>query len=146
IHPFQSVGDRDQPGARPSPSRRACRRSSSELMSSRIAKAGIVGPPSPDHNICYSRSPVDATSLASQRQLSSVLDETPRLAGRFDLLHLPLSAARWLVRILPSVVQPLVLTMLNARHNLSLRRTIAGKLVGDHNAGRPHLLLQQLAK
>src|ERR1700720_2567895 len=65
---------------------------------------------------------------------------TLRLSGRFELLHLPLSAARWLVRILRSVVQPLVLAMLNARHDLSLRRTIAGKLVGDHNAGRPHLL------
>jgi hypothetical protein len=26
-------------------------------------------------------------------------EETLRLAGRFELLHLPLSAARWLVRI-----------------------------------------------
>jgi hypothetical protein len=73
-------------------------------------------------------------------------EETLRLTGRFELLHLPLSAARWLVRILRSVVQPLVLAMLNARHDLSLRRTIAGKLVGDHNAGRPHLLLQRLAQ
>jgi len=39
-----------------------------------------VGSPSPDHNICYSRRDFDATSLASQRQLRSVLvphDGTP---------------------------------------------------------------------
>jgi hypothetical protein len=55
-------------------------------------------------------------------------EKTLRLAGRFELLHLPLAAARWLVRILRSVVQPLVLAMLDARHDLSLRRAIAGKL------------------
>ena len=34
--------------------------------------------------------------------------------------------------------------MLNAGHDLPLCRAIAGKLVGDHDAGQPHLLLQQL--
>ena len=64
-----------------------------------------------------------------------------RLAGRFELLHLPLSSACRLVRILGSVVQSLVLAMLNAGHDLPLRRAVAGKLVGDHDTGRPHLLL-----
>ena len=68
------------------------------------------------------------------------------LAGRFELLHLPLSSARRLVRILGSIVQSLVLAMLDAGHDLSLRRAIAGKLVGDHDAWRSHLLLQQLAQ
>src|SRR5438105_13285838 len=36
--------------------------------------------------------------------------------------------------------------MLDARHGLSLRRAVAGKLVGDHDAWRPHLLFQQLAE
>jgi hypothetical protein len=36
------------------------------------------------------------------------------LAGRFELLHLPLSSSRRLVRILRSVVQSLVLPMLDA--------------------------------
>jgi hypothetical protein len=71
-------------------------------------------------------------------------EEALRLAGRFELLHLPLSSARRVVGILGSVVQSLVLAMLNAGHDLPLCRTIAGKLVGDHDAGRPHLLLQQL--
>ena len=68
------------------------------------------------------------------------------MAGRFELLHLPFSATRRLVRILRSVVQSLMLAMLNAGHDLSLRRTVAGKLVGNHDTGRPHLLLQQLAQ
>jgi len=40
-------------------------------------------------------------------------EESLRLAGRFELLHLPLSSARRLVRVFRSVVQPLVLAMLN---------------------------------
>src|SRR4051795_12544216 len=36
--------------------------------------------------------------------------------------------------------------MLDARHDLPLCRTVAGKLVGDHDARRPALLLQQLAE
>ena len=72
-------------------------------------------------------------------------EEPLRLAGRFELLHLPLSSARRLVRVFRSVVEPLVLAMLDARHHLSSGRAVAGKLVGDHDAGRSHLLLQQLA-
>jgi hypothetical protein len=68
------------------------------------------------------------------------------LASRFELLHLPLSPARRLVRILRSVVQSFVLAMLDTGHDLPLRRAIAAKLVGDHDAGRPHLLPQQLAQ
>ena len=50
------------------------------------------------------------------------------------------------MRILCSVVQSLVLAMLNAGHHLSLHRTVAGKFVGNHDTGRPHLPLQQLAQ
>ena len=69
-----------------------------------------------------------------------------RLTGRFELLHLPLSSACRLVRILRSVVESLVLAMLNAGHDLPLCRAIARKLVGDHDTGRPHLPLQQFAQ
>src|SRR5262249_18855435 len=62
------------------------------------------------------------------------------------MLHLPLSSARRLVRILGSVIEPLVLAMLNGGHDLSLRRAVAGELIGDHDAGWPHLSLQQLAQ
>jgi hypothetical protein len=41
-------------------------------------------------------------------------EEAQSLAGRFELLHLPLSSSRRLVRILRSVVQSLVLPMLDA--------------------------------
>ena len=73
-------------------------------------------------------------------------EEPLRLAGRFELLHLPLSSARRLVRVFRSVVEALVLAMLDARHDLSSGRAVAGKLVGDHDAWRPHLLFQQLAQ
>src|SRR6201993_3697012 len=72
-------------------------------------------------------------------------EEPLRLAGRFKLLHLPLSSTRRLMRVFRSVVEPLVLAMLNAGHDLSFGRAVAGKLVGDHDAGRSHLLFQQLA-
>ena len=39
-----------------------------------------------------------------------------------------------------------MLAMLDAGHDLPLCRAVAGKLVGDHDTGRPHLLLQQLAQ
>jgi len=69
-----------------------------------------------------------------------------RLAVRFALLLLPLSSARPLVRVFRSVVEPLVLAMFNAGHDLSFGRAVAGKLVGDHDARRSHLLLQPLAQ
>ena len=39
-----------------------------------------------------------------------------------------------------------MLSMLDAGHDLPLCRAVAGKLVGDHDTGWPHLLLQQLAQ
>jgi hypothetical protein len=39
-----------------------------------------------------------------------------------------------------------VLAMLNPGHDLPLCRAVAGELVGDHDAWRPHLLLQQFAQ
>ena len=36
--------------------------------------------------------------------------------------------------------------MLNAGHDLSFGCAVAGKLVGDHDAGRPPMLSQQLAQ
>ena len=39
-----------------------------------------------------------------------------------------------------------MLAMLDAGHDLPLCRAIAGKLVGDHDTGRPHLPLQQFAQ
>jgi hypothetical protein len=39
-----------------------------------------------------------------------------------------------------------MLSMLDAGHDLPLCRAVAGKLIGDHDTGRPHLPLQQLAQ
>ena len=55
-------------------------------------------------------------------------EEPLRLAGRFELLHLPLSSARRLMRVFRSVVQPLVLAMLDAGHDLSFGCAVAGQL------------------
>ena len=66
-------------------------------------------------------------------------EEALRLASRFELLHLPLSSARRLVRILGSVVQSLCW-----RYSMLGMTSLFCKLFGDHDAGRPHLLLPQL--
>ena len=50
------------------------------------------------------------------------------------------------MRILGSVIQALVLSVLNAGRDLLLRSPIAGQLVGDQDARRPALPLQQLAE
>src|SRR5215831_2627540 len=68
-------------------------------------------------------------------------EEALRLTGRFELLHLPLSSARRLVRVFRSIVQSLVLAMLDAGHDLPLCCAVAGELVGDDDARWPHLLL-----
>jgi len=49
------------------------------------------------------------------------------------------------MRILGPIVQALVRTMLDARHDLPLRRTIGSKLVGDHHTWRTALSLQELS-
>ena len=90
----------------------------------------------------------EVTAAEMERVVDLIMgcEEALGLTGRFELLHLPLSSARRLVRILGSVVQSLVLPMLNAGHDVPFRRAVAGELVGDHDAWRPHLLLQQLAE
>jgi hypothetical protein len=102
----------------------------------------------PDFEFLGSGSSVLGSSDMIATEMEQVVDlivggeEPLRLAGRFELLHLPLSAARRLVRVFRSVVEPLVLAMLNAGHDLSFGRAVARQLVGDHHAGWPHLLLQ----
>src|SRR3712207_4505954 len=71
-------------------------------------------------------------------------EETLRLAGRLEALHLPFSSPCRLVRVFRPVVGALVPAVLDARHQLLLRRAVAAELVGDHHTGRPALPLQQL--
>ncbi len=73
-------------------------------------------------------------------------EEALGLAGRLEPLHPPLASSGRLTRGLGSVVQALVRPVLDPRHDLLLRRPTAGKLIGDHGARRPHLLLHQLPK
>ena len=58
-------------------------------------------------------------------------DEALNLSGRLEPLHLSFSSAGWLVRILRPVVQPLVLAVLDARHDLFLGRPIGFQLIQD---------------
>src|SRR4051794_37643963 len=72
--------------------------------------------------------------------------ETLCLPRRLEALHLSFASSGRLVRILGSVIQALVLPVLNAGRDLLLRGPIAGQLVRDQNARRPALPLQQLAQ
>src|SRR5215469_9177394 len=70
IHPFQSVGDRDQPGADATialPSRLPAQLLRTNVITDRHGTH--CGLPHPHHNICYLRPVSDATLLASQPQL-----------------------------------------------------------------------------
>ncbi|KJB90514.1 hypothetical protein N826_39175 [Skermanella aerolata KACC 11604] len=49
-------------------------------------------------------------------------DEALNVADRLEPLHLSFPSAGWLVGVLGSVVEPLVLAMLDAGHDLPLRR------------------------
>ena len=57
--------------------------------------------------------------------------EPLHLPWRPEAFHDPLPSPRGLMRILCSVVQALVLAVLDARHDLPLGRGIAFQLVGD---------------
>ncbi len=50
------------------------------------------------------------------------------------------------MRVLRSIVQPLVLAMLNTRHDLSFRRAVALQLICDDHSWHVLQALQQLAE
>src|SRR3712207_4194600 len=56
-------------------------------------------------------------------------EEALRLPRRLEPLHLPFSSSRRLVRVFGSVVQALVLPVLDTGHRLPLGRPVTGKLV-----------------
>src|SRR3954470_3272652 len=68
------------------------------------------------------------------------------LPRRLEALHDPLSSSRWLMRILCPVVEPFVLAVLDARHDLPLGGGVAAQLVGEQHTRRLSLLLQQFAQ
>src|SRR4051812_6252536 len=73
-------------------------------------------------------------------------EETLHLPRQLETLHLPFSSSRRLVRILRPIVEALMPAMLDTGHQLLLRRAVAAKLIGNHDARRPALPLQQLAE
>ena len=68
------------------------------------------------------------------------------LARRLEPLHLPLAPARGLVRVLRPVVQPLVLPVLNGRHDRALGCGIAAQIADGHHMARYHLASWPTAK
>ena len=73
-------------------------------------------------------------------------EETLCLPRRLEAFHLSFSPSRRLMRVLRPIIETLVLPVLDAGRDLLLRGPIAGQLVGDHDARRPALPLQQLAQ
>ncbi len=65
---------------------------------------------------------------------------------RLKPAHYLLSQSGRLVRVLRPIVQSLVLAVLDTRHDLSLRRTVALQLVGDDHARDVLQTFQQLAE
>src|SRR4051794_22182472 len=105
----------------------------------------------PEHGRAQcARTPDPCNKVAAE--LKEVVDlvvggkETLCLPRRLEALHLSFSSSRRLVGILGSVIQALVLAVLDAGRDLLLRSAIAGQLVGDQDAQRPALPLQQLAQ
>jgi hypothetical protein len=68
------------------------------------------------------------------------------LPRRLEALHHPLPSSGRLAGILRSIIEALVLAVLDAGHDLPLGGRIAFQLVGDQHTRRSPLLLQQLAK
>lgn len=67
------------------------------------------------------------------------------LSRRFESLHDLLASPRRLMGILGSIVQPLMLAMLDTQAHVFARRAIRFELVGDHDARRPRRLLEKFA-
>jgi hypothetical protein len=69
-----------------------------------------------------------------------------RLTGRFESPHLSLSLRSGLMRYFGAVVDPLVLTMLNAGHDLLFGGSVAFEFVRDQHARHVTKPLEQFAK
>ncbi len=69
-----------------------------------------------------------------------------RLPWRFKSPHSSLSRSSWLMGILGSIVQSLVLPMLHVLHHLLLCGFVALKFVGDNHSRHKALPLQQFAE
>jgi hypothetical protein len=68
------------------------------------------------------------------------------LYRRLEALHDPLSSSGRLVGVLRSVVEALVLAVLDVGHYLSLGGGVAAQLIGDQHTRRSSLPLQELAE
>ena len=71
------------------------------------------------------------------------VDEPLQPSGRSKALPRPFSPAERQMRILRSVIQPLVRAVLDFWHDLTSGGSVGAELVGDHSPGWAALLLQQ---
>jgi len=67
------------------------------------------------------------------------------MAGGFEPLHDPLSSLRRLMRIFGTIVEPLVLAVLNLEPQAPARRAIGSELAGDQNTRSAGLFANELA-
>jgi hypothetical protein len=65
------------------------------------------------------------------------------MTPRFEAFHDPLSSPDWLMGILGAIVQALMRSMLDSRHDLASCRAIGAKLVSDDALRQASLLLHQ---
>jgi hypothetical protein len=73
-------------------------------------------------------------------------EKSLRLTWRLEATHSLFSESRWLVRVLCSIVQTFVLSVLHTLEYLFLGCPIALKFVGDDDAGSEALLFQQFTE
>ena len=71
------------------------------------------------------------------------VDEPLQPSGRSKTLPRPFSPAERQMRILRTVIQPLVRPVLDFWHDLTVGGSVGAELVGDHSPGWAALLLQQ---
>src|SRR6202030_438075 len=72
--------------------------------------------------------------------------EALNVPRRLEPLHDPLSSSGRLMGVFSPVIEALVLSMLDPRHDLSLGRGVALELVGDEHTRGSTLLLEELAE
>ncbi len=60
--------------------------------------------------------------------------EARKVSCRLEALHDPFRPSDWLMGVFRPIVQALMRTMLDAGHDLTFRRIVGSKLVGDHHA------------
>ena len=73
-------------------------------------------------------------------------DEALQLPRRFEPLHDPLSPPRWLMGIFGSIIESLMLAMLELHAHVRARGAVRTELIGDQDTRSAGLFAEELAK